>query len=94
MTRYAHQTSYASFNFTESPIALAIDAELYQAGRSWGMAGNTVLPRYFQLDRGDGHVTNFAIVGSLGMSASEFIRGWKETKPMTKMTKKSRKSRN
>lgn len=93
MTRYAHQDRYASFGFTESPVALAIDAELYQAGRAWGMAGNTKIPRYCQLDRGDGHVTNFAIVGSIGMSASEFIRGWKETKPVTK-PKKSRKSRN
>ena len=92
MTRYAHQFSYASFGFTESPVALAIDAELYQAGRAWGMAGNTKIPKYFPLDRGDGHVTNIPIVGSIGMSASEFIRGWKETKPVTKMTKKSRRN--
>ena len=91
MTRYAHQTSYESFGFSESPVALAIDAELYQAGRAWGMAGNTKVPKYYQLDRGDGHVTNIAIVGSIGVSASEFVRGWKETKPMSTTTKSKKR---
>lgn len=93
MTRYAHQSSYASFGTRVSQEAEKIDRELYEAGRAWGQSGNVKLPRYFPLDRGDGHVTPIAIVGSIGMSASEFIRGWKETKPVTK-PKKSRKSRN
>ena len=91
MTRYAHQTSYASFGFTESPVALAIDADLYQAGRAWGLAGNLKVPKYYPLDRGDGHVTNIAIVGSIGVSASEFVRGWKETKPMSTTTKSKKR---
>ena len=91
MTRYAHQTSYASFGFSESPVALAIDAELYQAGRAWGLAGNLKVPKYYPLDRGDGHVTNIAIVGSIGVSASEFVRGWKETKPMSTTTKSKKR---
>ena len=89
--RYAHQTGYASFGFTESPEALAIDADLYQAGRAWGLAGNLKVPKYYPLDRGDGHVTNIAIVGSIGVSASEFVRGWKETKPLTTTKSKSKK---
>ena len=91
MTRYAHQTSYASFGFSESHVALAIDLELYQAGRAWGLAGNTKVPKYYPLDRGDGHVTNIAIVGSIGVSASEFVRGWKETKPLTTTTKSKKR---
>ena len=91
MTRYAHQNGYASFGFSESHVALAIDADLYQAGRAWGLAGNLKVPKYYPLDRGDGHVTNIAIVGSIGVSASEFVRGWKETKPMSTTTKSKKR---
>lgn len=90
MTRYAHQSSYASFGTRTNPEAEKIDRELYEAGRAWGLSGNVKLPRHFPLDRGDGHVTQIPIVGSIGASAAEFVRGWKETKPLTP-TKKIRK---
>jgi len=90
MTRYAHQSSYASFGTRTNPEADKIDHELYEAGRAWGLAGNVKVPRWYPLDRGNGHVTQIPIVGSIGGAAAQFVRGWKETKPLTSSKKKRR----
>jgi hypothetical protein len=85
---YAHQSSYASFNNQYSDAYLGIADELYQAGRAWGSAGNTRPPKCFPLDRGDGTVTMVPIVGAISFNASEFVRGWKETRPAMPAAKK------
>ncbi|MGA1281260.1 MAG: hypothetical protein ACO3YZ_06835 [Candidatus Nanopelagicaceae bacterium] len=92
MTRYAHQDQYASFENPHNTEYTRIAEELYQAGRSWGQAGNTTIPKYFPLDRGDGTITQIPIVKAISFNAQEFVRGWRETKPATATkTRKGRK---
>ena len=65
-----------------NPEALRQEEELYRAGREWGKAGNLKIPRYYPYDRGDGSSVLIPIVGSTGYAAGEFVKGWKETRPV------------
>ena len=87
MTRYHHQQSYADFSqHRVNEEYKKTQQDLYEAGKAWGQAGNTTIPRWYTYDRGDSTVQ----IPLRGHSGQEFVRGWRETKPATK-TRKGRK---
>ena len=90
MTRYHHQQSYADFSqHRVNEEYKKTQQDLYEAGKAWGQAGNTTIPRWYTYDRGDSTVQ----IPLRGHSGQEFVRGWKETRPMPTATKKTRKGR-